>query len=454
LTVVWFLTEKGELEEHIASLTQDELNQQQNYLRLKVQNTLDYIDFKIKYSGYIPEEELKNEILEWIAQNRLIYDGYIFVNTIEGQALIFDGKKVDGYKNISDMTDPNGLRLFDMEKKGYYTEEGKFMEYLFKPMDSDSPEEKISFVRGFRKWGWIVGAGIYKRIPTQLIQNERLNHIKSFYRKLWAILVISLALMTIGYFIVRWIGNLLNNQVSLLQSWLRNVNTKDEYVELDRFRYEELRQIGSSVNQMLDEKIRLKTDLEKADQNLKLVFQVAEDVAFIVAEPSGKKIIIKEFSPGAEKIFGYTKDEIENQNASLLFTPESLHETIKIIRELNAGSGGISGETQCVKKSGNQFNIFFNIHHFKKYDGTPGFMAVVIDITESKRTAEELRKLKTNLELKVEERTKEIIAKSDQLAEKNKELEYYNKLFIGREFRINELKQKIKELESKLKEKS
>ena len=57
----------------------------------------------------------------------------------------------------------------------------------------------------------------------------------------------------------------------------------------------------------------------------------------------------------------------------------------------------------------------------------------------------ELKKYKTNLEDIVAERTKE-------LEEKNKKLAEFNKLFIGREFRIKELKDKIEKLEEELKD--
>ena len=64
------------------------------------------------------------------------------------------------------------------------------------------------------------------------------------------------------------------------------------------------------------------------------------------------------------------------------------------------------------------------------------------EITEHKKTEEELKKHREHLEELVKERTRE-------LGEKNVELERFNKLFIGREFRIKELKNKVKELEKK-----
>ena len=61
------------------------------------------------------------------------------------------------------------------------------------------------------------------------------------------------------------------------------------------------------------------------------------------------------------------------------------------------------------------------------------------EITERKRAEEELNKHREHLEELVKDRTKE-------LEEKNAELERMNKLFVGRELRIKELKEKIKRL--------
>ncbi|NQU87389.1 MAG: hypothetical protein HQ541_16670, partial [Mariniphaga sp.] len=83
-----------------------------------------------------------------------------------------------------------------------------------------------------------------------------------------------------------------------------------------------------------------------------------------------------------------------------------------------------------------------------------GTIAVVIDISKRKNAEKELEKLKKSLEIKVKERTKEIIEKNEELTEKNEELEHYNNLFVGREFRINELKIKIEELEKAIERKN
>jgi len=71
------------------------------------------------------------------------------------------------------------------------------------------------------------------------------------------------------------------------------------------------------------------------------------------------------------------------------------------------------------------------------------------DITERKEAEKELKKHREHLEELVQERTIELNKLNEDLIHKNKELEEYNNLFVGREFRIKELKNKIEELEKR-----
>jgi PAS domain S-box-containing protein len=69
-------------------------------------------------------------------------------------------------------------------------------------------------------------------------------------------------------------------------------------------------------------------------------------------------------------------------------------------------------------------------------------LAVGHDITELKRFEEEKNRLNAELELRVRQRTAE-------LEQKNAELDKMNRLFVGRELRMKELKEKIARLEGK-----
>lgn len=76
-----------------------------------------------------------------------------------------------------------------------------------------------------------------------------------------------------------------------------------------------------------------------------------------------------------------------------------------------------------------------------------GIGLIASNISERKKAEEELQKHQEHLEEIVSERTAD-------LEKKNAELERYNNLFIGREFRIKELREKVKILEQQIKDKN
>lgn len=55
------------------------------------------------------------------------------------------------------------------------------------------------------------------------------------------------------------------------------------------------------------------------------------------------------------------------------------------------------------------------------------------------------------LDKQIDERTHELLQKNEEMKKTLKEMERINELFVGREFRIKELKDKITELENRLK---
>jgi len=76
-------------------------------------------------------------------------------------------------------------------------------------------------------------------------------------------------------------------------------------------------------------------------------------------------------------------------------------------------------------------------------DGSTGKLEIFRDITERKKAEAELEKYQKDLETLVKEQT-------NKLEEKVTELERMNDLFVGREFRIKELRDRVEELELKI----
>ncbi|MEJ2200385.1 MAG: response regulator [Desulfuromonadaceae bacterium] len=89
-------------------------------------------------------------------------------------------------------------------------------------------------------------------------------------------------------------------------------------------------------------------------------------------------------------------------------------------------------------KDGRIIPVEINANYFE-YRGQGFNLALVRDISARKEAEAALRALNDELDQRVRERTAE-------LADKNEELERLNQLFVGRELKMIELKEKIKEL--------
>jgi PAS domain S-box-containing protein len=154
-------------------------------------------------------------------------------------------------------------------------------------------------------------------------------------------------------------------------------------------------------------------------------------------------LIFEYLNKGASQNIGYTLDEIKNMTPLDIkpqYTIERFKEMIQPL--INLEKEKIVFETIHRRKNGTEYHVEVHLQLHSTNDKSL-FFSVVLDITERKRIEKELHDLNTALEERVIERTKE-------LGLKNTELERMNRLFVGRELRMAELKQTIKKLEEKI----
>jgi len=128
------------------------------------------------------------------------------------------------------------------------------------------------------------------------------------------------------------------------------------------------------------------------EERLRAIFQAAEGVSFIMTDLAGKEARIAEFSPGAERAFGYTREEVVGKPAAMLHQPGSVVRFPEVIEALQQGRPQWSGETTLVRKSGETFPALFSIHPLRDPNGVmTALLSVSIDISEQKKAEERLK---------------------------------------------------------------
>ncbi|MFO7445551.1 MAG: methyl-accepting chemotaxis protein [Ignavibacteriaceae bacterium] len=123
-------------------------------------NTVKKYESKIA-SGEITFEDAQQMAKEDIAVLRYDGDNYFWINDLSYNMVMHSAKPELNGQNMESFKDPNGKNMF-REFVNTAQESGSgFVEYYWPKPGYDQPVSKISFVKLYEKWGWVIGSGIY-----------------------------------------------------------------------------------------------------------------------------------------------------------------------------------------------------------------------------------------------------------------------------------------------------
>ncbi|MEI7741928.1 MAG: PAS domain S-box protein [bacterium] len=169
------------------------------------------------------------------------------------------------------------------------------------------------------------------------------------------------------------------------------------------------------------------TEHRVIEQELKLQSEIFRNIADGIYLIRIKDAKIVYTNPKFEKMFGYGPGEMIGRDVAIVNAPTKVkpEETVKVIMGLAEKTGEWHGEVQNIKKDGTPFWSYANVTTFEHPEFGKVLVAVHSDISERKE-AERI------------------------LIEKNEQNEKMNKLMVGRELKMIELKERIQTLETEL----
>ncbi|MDY6988135.1 MAG: cache domain-containing protein [Thermodesulfobacteriota bacterium] len=121
---------------------------------------LDYYNKQAK-AGTLPLAEVKQKAKEAVKSMRYEGKDYFWINDMEPRMVMHPFKaELDG-ETLAQFQDPNGKRLFVAMVDICEKEGAGFVDYYWPKPGEPHPVAKVSYVKGFPEWGWIIGSGIY-----------------------------------------------------------------------------------------------------------------------------------------------------------------------------------------------------------------------------------------------------------------------------------------------------
>jgi len=211
LGIVFVISKNAEFDKNVKALEENFFDEQLHLIKSRVNEVIEYIQYNKAQTESILRENIKERVYEAyaIASNlyanhkdkksaeeikKLIKDalrtirfnkgrGYYFIDDIHGNAIMSPMRFRHEGRNVIDLTDLKGKHVIRDFIEIVATKKEGFSEYFWikaeKEGGGDEGSKKISYVKLFEPYNWIIGTGEYVEDVEQDIQELVKGRIKS-----------------------------------------------------------------------------------------------------------------------------------------------------------------------------------------------------------------------------------------------------------------------------------
>ncbi len=317
------------------------------------------------------ERELSGELTRDEAQRRAILrisklrygpenKDYFWINDMGPKMIMHPYRPdLDG-KDVSNYQDPHGKKLF-MEFVRVVRQHGAgFVDYMWQWKDNPNKiVPKISYIKGFKPWGWIVGTGLYiNDVHAEIARiRNRLSAISG-----GILLIVSL----LAFYSIR-------------QSLMADRERQRIFLERETL---------------------MKT-LEESKERFRNLIETTSDWIW-ETDQQGKYTYA---SPQVQNLLGYQPQEIVHATLATFVSPDEAELLSCLFMQQLQQKKAFSGlEIPCLTKNGRVVILEYNaVPIFDEQKNLKGYRGIARDITERKSAMEDLKKSRDELHDSLEE---------------------------------------------------
>ncbi len=226
------------------------------------------------------ESDIKHETLERISHIRYGKEGYVFVNTYDGYALITNGVLKDPPINILSGKDENWKKIFAVELEAAHKPEGDFYTYKFRKLSAPKNSAKASYFAGVPEWEWILGAGIYIDDIEPVIAQKKADFDRQIRLNIFKVFGLMVFMMLIIVLVARYISKRTKESLNHLTQFFNTAKTEYEAIDPKLLYFDEFQAIAASADSMVAERQKVKIDLETEKSLLRCLIDSVPDLIF------------------------------------------------------------------------------------------------------------------------------------------------------------------------------
>ncbi len=214
------------------------------------------------------ERDLQEELLDRISRVRFGTEGYVFVNTYAGDALITDGRRVTTPTSLWEVTDPNGVKVVQEERRASKKPEGDYITYTWNRLTRAEPARKISYVKGYPAWGWMVGAGAYLDEIEEVIAARRVALQRAVRGRVLEIAGIVLGLGVVIIVVANLFSRRARRSLDAFSTFFEQAVTRSSTIDETELHFAEFVGLARSANTMIEARRQAESEKRELQEQL------------------------------------------------------------------------------------------------------------------------------------------------------------------------------------------
>jgi len=328
------------------------------------------------------EKDAREEVTAKISNISFGKDGYLFIDSYSGHAVVINSEKFKPGDYVGDLLDPNGVNILDQQRKQAMKPGGGFVDYTWPRPGSKNPVQKTAFVIAVEDWQWVVGAGVYlDEIESLIAADEHLLY-KRLLKQLLLGVMLLLLIFIIVYTIAQRLSSLIEKDFNTFTEKLKNAVTKGTLLNKADFSTVDLQQVTENINTILSDKSKAENTLRESEARFRTIFENVPVMITLLRHD-------REYGMGnreLERVFKFHEDDvITKSKIKNLLTDNNIN---KNFMELFSYSDGQFREVEFNTSKG------VRRHHWAQFVTPSGEIIMVgFDVTEMRQAEIRLKEL-------------------------------------------------------------
>jgi len=296
--------------------------------------------YSMEKTGQLSREQAQQAAQKAIEGLRYDQDEYFWINDMNAVVIMHPIKPELNGKNLANLEDPNGKKIFSEFVSIVKASKEGYVDYLWPKPGHEAPQAKVSYVKGFAPWGWIVGNGIYLNDMDEIFWQTLLQY--SITVGILSLLIGGLALFIIHIITVQ-ITTLKNTMVAVKDSGdLRervDITTKDE-----------LGDMAGAFNHMMDKFQNIVNSVGQSTQQLShAISQMSDITASTINGVTRQRSETEQSAAGMNEMAAsaqQTANIADQANETTRLTHEQTETGLRIVEEATSSINELAGEVE------------------------------------------------------------------------------------------------------------